>query len=144
MTGAFDVVAEPARRRLLDLLLRSFPVRTCSDAKFGRHERLGRPCLLFHIERCSGPCVGQVDAEHYQELVSDLMAFLSGDTDPLVGRMEAAMREAAAATDYERAARLRDQLVSVRKAASAQQMVSERAEDIDVLGFADAELEAAV
>ena len=50
-----------AIRETLDLLLRSFPVRTCSDTKFRRHERLGRPCLLFHIERCSGPCVGEVD-----------------------------------------------------------------------------------
>ena len=57
-----------ALRETLDLLLRSFPVRTCSDAKFRRHERLGRPCLLYDIERCSGPCVGAVD---HQQLRGD-------------------------------------------------------------------------
>ena len=50
-----------AIRETLDLLLRTFPIRTCSDNKFGRHERLGRPCLLFHIEKCAGPCVGEID-----------------------------------------------------------------------------------
>ena len=58
-----------AIRDTLDELLRTFPLRTCSDAKFGRHERLGKPCLLFHIEKCAGPCVGEIDAEHYQRLV---------------------------------------------------------------------------
>ena len=69
-----------AIRETLDLLLRSFPVRTCSDTKFKRHQRLGRPCLLFHIERCSGPCVGAVDHAEYDRLVADLIAFLGGDT----------------------------------------------------------------
>ncbi len=50
-----------AIRETLDLLLRTFPIRTCTDNKFDRHERLGRPCLLFHIEKCSGPCVGEID-----------------------------------------------------------------------------------
>src|SRR5690606_24548927 len=65
-----------AIRETLDQLLRTFPVRTCSDNKFGRHERLGRPCLLFHIEKCSGPCVGAVSKEEYQRLVDDLLCFL--------------------------------------------------------------------
>ena len=77
-----------AIRDTLDLLLRSFPIRTCSDAKFRRHERLGRPCLLYHIERCSGPCVGAVDAEDYQVLVEELMAFLDGDTGPVIDRLD--------------------------------------------------------
>ena len=76
-----------ALRETLDLLLRSFPVRTCSDTKFRRHERLGRPCLLFDIERCSGPCVGAVDQERYDALVEDLMRFLSGDTAPVVAEL---------------------------------------------------------
>ncbi len=82
-----------AIRETLDLLLRSFPVRTCSDTKFRRHQRLGRPCLLYHIERCSGPCVGAVDHDEYDRLVDDLIAFLSGDTGPLETGLEAAMQE---------------------------------------------------
>ena len=76
-----------AIRETLDLLLRTFPLRTCSDNKFRRHERLGRPCLLFHIEKCSGPCVGEVDREHYQRLTNDLIDFLEGDTDTVVRRL---------------------------------------------------------
>ena len=133
-----------ALRETLDLLLRSFPVRTCSDAKFRRHERLGRPCLLYDIERCSGPCVGAVDHQRYQGMVEDLMRFLSGDTEPVLVRLEAEMAEAAEALEFERAARLRDRLTAVRKAAQTQQMVSERQEDLDVVGIAEDELEAAV
>ncbi|HUA94574.1 MAG TPA: excinuclease ABC subunit UvrC, partial [Acidimicrobiales bacterium] len=133
-----------ALRETLDLLLRSFPIRTCSAAKFRRHERLGRPCLLYDIERCSGPCVGAVDHERYQTMVEDLMRFLSGDTAPVVAHLEGEMTEAAEALDFERAARLRDRLASVHKAAQSQQMVSERPEDFDVVGMAEDELEAAV
>ncbi len=94
-----------ALRETLDLLLRSFPVRTCSDAKFKRHERLGRPCLLYDIERCSGPCVGAVEPDRYRAMVEDLMHFLSGDTAAVVARLEAEMVEASEALEFERAAR---------------------------------------
>ena len=80
-----------AIRETLDLLLRTFPIRTCSDNKFGRHEKLGRPCLLFHIEKCAGPCVGEVDKERYGELVGELLDFLDGDTDTIVKRLEQRM-----------------------------------------------------
>src|SRR5579863_3342022 len=76
-----------AIRSTLDLLIRSFPVRTCSDTKFIRHKRLGRPCLLFDIDRCSGPCVGAVDHEAYDGYVNDLMRFLSGDTEPILANL---------------------------------------------------------
>jgi excinuclease ABC subunit C len=133
-----------AIRETLDLLLRSFPIRTCSDAKMRRHERLGRPCLLHHIERCSGPCVGAVDAEQYRRAVEELMAFLDGDTAPIVSRLDEQMRRASDALEYERAARLRDQLASVRLASERQEMVADSGEDIDVVGVAENELEAAV
>ena len=133
-----------ALRETLDLLLRSFPVRTCSDTKFRRHQRLGRPCLLYDIERCSGPCVGAVDHDRYGAMVEDLMRFLSGDTAPVVAGLERRDGEAADALEFERAARLRDRLTAVRKAAETQQMVSERPEDLDVIGIAEDELEAAV
>src|SRR5271165_3941105 len=111
-----------AIRGTLDLLLRSFPVRTCSDAKFRNHERLGRPCLLFHIERCSGPCVGAVDHVEYDRMVADLATFLAGDTGPLERQLESAMKEASADLDFERAGALRDKLEAVRAADAVRQM----------------------
>ena len=133
-----------AIRETLDLLLRTFPLRTCSDNKFNLHQKQGRPCLLFHIEKCSGPCVGEIDREAYQELTDELLAFLDGETDDIVKRLEREMQAAASELEFERAARLRDQLGSVRKAIERQQMVAERNEDFDVLGLAEDELEAAV
>jgi len=133
-----------AIRDTLDLLLRTFPIRTCSDNKLGRHARLGRPCLLFHIEKCSGPCVVEIDKEAYDRLVQELIDFLDGDTDTIVKRLETEMNEAAIELEFERAARLRDRLATVRKAIEKQQMVVEKAEDLDVIALADDELEAAV
>ncbi len=133
-----------AIRDTLDLLLRSFPIRTCSPAKFTQHERLGRPCLLFHIEKCAGPCVGEIEAPAYKQLVDDLIGFLDGDTDEIVDRLEADMRKAATNLEFERAARLRDRLLAVRKAIEKQQMVADRSEDLDVIGIAEDELEASV
>jgi excinuclease ABC subunit C len=133
-----------AIRDTLDLLLRSFPIRTCSPAKFNQHQRLGRPCLLFHIEKCAGPCVGEIDSVSYRQLVDELCDFLAGDTDEIVKRLETAMRAAATELEFERAARLRDRLAAVRKAIAKQQMVADRNEDIDVIGIAEDDLEAAV
>src|SRR5215208_1045906 len=84
-----------AIRETLDLLLRTFPVRTCSNGKFNEHHRLGRPCLLFHIEKCSGPCVGEIDREAYLQQVGELCDFLDGDTDEIVKRLGNDMRAAA-------------------------------------------------
>jgi excinuclease ABC subunit C len=133
-----------AIRETLDLLLRTFPIRTCSDNKFKHHERLGKPCLLFHIEKCAGPCVAEIDQEPYRVLIEELLGFLEGDTDEVVERLEKEMNDAAERLDFERAARLRDRLVSVRKAIEKQQMVGSRNEDLDVVGLVDDELEAAV
>ncbi|HEX7133387.1 MAG TPA: excinuclease ABC subunit UvrC [Iamia sp.] len=133
-----------AIRDTLDLLLRTFPLRTCSDNKFQSHEKLGRPCLQFHIEKCSGPCVGEVTKAEYDRYVEELVSFLAGDTDEVVRRLEKGMQAAAADLEFERAARLRDRLTAVRKAIERQQMVVEKGEDIDVIGLAEDELEAAV
>jgi excinuclease ABC subunit C len=133
-----------AIRDTLDLLLRSFPIRTCSQSKFQQHERLGRPCLLFHIEKCAGPCVGEIDEHAYRELVDELCDFLGGDTDEIVERLESEMTAAATELEFERAARLRDRLTAVRKAIEKQQMVADKNEDVDVIGIADDELEASV
>jgi excinuclease ABC subunit C len=132
-----------AIRETLDLLLRSFPIRTCSDTKFSRHERLGRPCLLYDIERCSGPCVKAIAPDEYGALVTDLMAFLEGDTGPVVERIEQEMLAASESLEFEHAARLRDQLSSVRMASERQEMVGDPTEEIDIVAVADDELEAA-
>ena len=133
-----------AIRDTLDLLLRSFPVRTCTQSKFNEHERLGRPCLLFHIEKCSGPCVGEIEEMPYRQLVTELCQFLDGDTDEIVSRLNADMKRAATNLEFEQAARLRDRLEAVNKAISKQQMVADKNEDLDVIGIAENELEASV
>jgi excinuclease ABC subunit C len=133
-----------AIRDTLDLLLRSFPIRTCSPSKYHQHHRLGRPCLLFHIEKCSGPCVGEIDHPAYDALVQELIDFLDGDTDAIVKRLTKEMRSAADDQEYERAARVRDRLAAVQKAIAKQQMVADRNEDLDVIGIAQDDLEAAV
>ncbi|MGA0269018.1 MAG: excinuclease ABC subunit UvrC [Ilumatobacteraceae bacterium] len=133
-----------AIRETLDLLLRSFPVRTCSPGKFRQHEHLGRPCLLFHIEKCAGPCVGEVSAGDYESMVNELCGFLGGDTDEVVARLTDEMGDAAKALEFEKAARLRDRLESVERAIERQQMVAERDEDLDIIGVSDDELEASV
>lgn len=133
-----------AIRETLDLLLRTFPIRTCTAGKFNRHEKLGKPCLDYHIEKCAGPCVGAVDDAEYRQLTDELIRFLEGDTDEIVERLEADMTRASNEQEFELAARYRDRLVSVRKAIEKQQMVAARSEDFDVIGLVDDELEAAV
>ena len=128
----------------LDLLLRTFPVRTCSPATFKQHERLGRPCLLFHIEKCSGPCVGSVSPEQYSRHVKDFLDVMDGESDEVCTRLETEMVQASKSQEFERAARLRDQLEAIRLALARQQMVGERSEDLDVIGIAEDEFEAAV
>ncbi len=133
-----------AIRETLDLLLRTFPVRTCSQGKFNQHQRLGRPCLLFHIEKCSGPCVGEIQEDVYADHVKNLLSFLDGDTDDVVNLLEEEMKIAAKDLEFEKAARLRDRLGGVLRAIEKQQMVGERDEDLDIVGIADDDLEAAI
>jgi excinuclease ABC subunit C len=133
-----------AIRQTLDLLLRTFPVRTCTEAKFKRHAGSGRPCLLFHIERCSGPCIAEVAPETYQEYVDGLASFLSGNHDQVVDRLTRQMIEASERQEYEHAARLRDQLGAIQKASARQEMVTKRPENFDLLAVTEDELEASI
>lgn len=132
-----------AIRDTLDLLLRTFPMRTCSQGVFDRCRRRGRPCLLFHIERCAGPCVGAVDPDEHRKIALELCNFLDGNTKPILDRLQAKMQAASGRQEFEHAAKLRDQLDNVRKAIEKQQMVSSRRENMDVIGMADDDLEAA-
>jgi len=133
-----------AIRETLDLLLRTFPIRTCTQNKFDRHHRLGRPCLYAHIEKCAAPCVGEITPEEYAGLVQELLDFLDGETSPILDRLDKRMHEASDELEFERAARLRDQIVSVRKAIERQQMVDAKEEDYDAIGIVDDPLEASV
>ena len=133
-----------AIRQTLDLLLRTFPLRTCSNAKYRRHEALGRPCLLFHIERCSGPCVGEVTPAEYQEHVDGLASFLSGKSDAIVDEIQDRMAKASAAQEYEAAARHRDRLAAVEKALAKQEVASTSQEDFDLFAIEEDDLEASL
>ena len=132
-----------AIRDTLDLLQRTFPLRTCTENKYRRHEKLQKPCLEFHIKKCCGPCVGKVTPEEYQQLVRDLLRFLEGHTDDVVEDLLSHMKIASKEQDYERAARYRDRLFNVQKAAEKQVMVGTRSEDFDVVTYVDDEFEAA-
>src|SRR5437667_205659 len=135
-----------AIRETLDALTRVFPVRTCSNAFFDQRARARRPCLYYDIGRCAGPCVPEttgVSEASYREQVEALSAFLAGDQRPVLAGLDAQMREAAAALEFERAAKLRDQLAAGRKASESQEMVLERRDDLDVVGLVEDDLEAA-
>jgi excinuclease ABC subunit C len=133
-----------AIRETLDLLLRTFPVRTCSQGVFDRCRRIDRPCLFYDIGKCAAPCVGHVTTEEHRTIAEELIEFMEGRFDPVLKRLENEMQLAAGAQEYERAARLRDQLSSVRKAIEKQVVVSGRDEDFDAIALAEDELEAAL
>ncbi len=133
-----------AIRETMDLLQRTFPLRTCTMNKFRRHEKLGKPCLEFHIKKCCGPCVDKVSDSEYKKLVNDLVKFLEGHTEIVVAELIQEMTKASDAQNFEKAARLRDKLFNVQKAAEKQVMVGTRLEDFDAVAFEDDEFEAAV
>ena len=131
-------------RQTLDLLLRVFPVRTCSDGVYERARRSGRACLLHHIGRCAAPCTGAVSHEEHRELVDRLATFLEGRTEQVLVDLAQRMQTAAEEQRYETAARLRDQLEAARRATARQQVVWPEDEDLDALAIHEDDLEAAV
>jgi len=133
-----------AIRETLDLLLRVFPARTCSAGVFRRHGQIGRPCLLGYIDKCSAPCVGKVDIDEHRRIVQDFCDFLSGRTDHLVRQLERRMAQASSELEFEKAARLRDDIGALRRAMERQAVVLGDGTDADVVAFAEDELEAAV
>jgi len=133
-----------AIRSTLDLLLRTFPIRTCTDAFFRRQQAQGRPCLLYHIEKCSGPCIAAVEPGEYQAHIDGLSAFLRGDTDQVTRKLNARMTDASARQEYEVAARYRDRLRDVERALERQEVVTDRREDFDLIALHGDELEAAL
>lgn len=133
-----------AIRETVDLLLRVFPVRTCTAGVFRRAERSGRPCLLGFIDKCSAPCVGQISPEAHRDLAEQFCDFMAGNTARYTKQIERRMREAAAAQDYETAARLRDDLGALKKVMERNVVVLPDSTDADLVGLAQDDLEAAV
>ncbi|TLS42478.1 excinuclease ABC subunit UvrC [Streptomyces montanus] len=133
-----------AIRDTVDLLLRVFPVRTCSAGVFKNAERTGRPCLLGYIGKCSAPCVERISAEDHRELADEFCDFMAGRTGTYIRRLERQMTDAAEEMEYERAARLRDDIEALKKAMEKNAVVLADATDADLMAVAEDELEAAV
>ncbi|MEW1827448.1 MULTISPECIES: excinuclease ABC subunit UvrC [unclassified Streptomyces] len=133
-----------AIRDTVDLLLRVFPVRTCSAGVFKNAARTGRPCLLGYIGKCSAPCVGRVSEEEHRELAEEFSDFMAGRTGTYIRRLEKQMTDAAEEMEYERAARLRDDIDALKKAMEKSAVVLADATDADLIAVAEDELEAAV
>ena len=133
-----------AIRETVDLLLRVFPMRSCSNGVFKRSAQIGRPCLLGYIGKCSAPCVGRVTAEEHREIVEDFCDFMAGNTTSFVKRLEKEMYAASAEQDYERAARLRDDIGALNRALEKQAVVLGDGTDADVIAVCEDPLEVAV
>jgi excinuclease ABC subunit C len=121
-----------------------FPVRTCSAGVFKRAGQIGRPCLLGYIGKCSAPCVGRVSEAEHRLLAEEFCDFMAGQTDRFIRRLEAEMREAARAEEFERAARLRDDIKALQRALEKQTVVLGDGTDCDVIALTEDQLEAAV
>ena len=133
-----------AIRETVDALLRVFPVRTCSAGVFKRAGQIGRPCLLGYIGKCSAPCVQRISAPEHRLLAEEFCDFMAGQTARFTRRLEAEMRRAAAAEEFERAAQLRDDVAALQRAMEKQAVVLGDGTDCDVIALAEDQLEAAV
>jgi excinuclease ABC subunit C len=133
-----------AIRETVDLLLRVFPMRSCSNGVFKRSAQIGRPCLLGYIGKCAAPCVGRVSAEEHRQIVDDFVAFMAGQTNVYLKRLEKEMKAASAELEYERAARLRDDIAALERAMAKNAVVLGDDTDADVVALAEDPLEVAV
>lgn len=133
-----------AIRETLDLLTRVFPIRTCSKGVYNRHNQLGRPCLLGYIDKCAAPCVGKVSVSEHREIVANFVSFMSGNTAQVTRDLEKQMMDAAEELDFEKAARLRDDLQAITKVMERQSVVLGEATSTDVIAIRADELEASV
>lgn len=133
-----------AIRESLDLLLKAFPVRTCTKTVFDRAARSGRPCLLGYIDKCSAPCVDRITPEAHRELVDGVTEFMSGSTGKIISTRKRAMKEAAGELDFERAAQLRDEIEALEKIVDKSSVMLSQNVDTDIFGLTVEELEASV
>ncbi len=133
-----------AIRETVDLLLRVFPMRSCRPGVFKNHHQLGRPCLLGYIGKCSAPCIGRVTPEEHREIVDDFCQFVSGQAAPMIKGLQREMKTASNALEYERAARLRDDIGALQRAMEQNAVVFRDATDADVIALAEDPMEVAV
>ncbi|PYE21020.1 excinuclease ABC subunit C [Williamsia limnetica] len=133
-----------AIRETLDLLTRVFPARTCSNGVFKRHRQIDRPCLLGYIDKCAAPCIGRVSAEEHRVIVEDFCDFLAGRTDRMINNLQSQMEKASTALDFERAARLRDDIGALRRALERQSVVLGDGTDADLVAMDGDDLEVSV
>ncbi|MEO7121936.1 MAG: excinuclease ABC subunit UvrC [Lacisediminihabitans sp.] len=133
-----------AIRETVDLMLKAFPMRSCSDATYKRAEQTGRPCLLGDIGKCAAPCVGRVTKEEHKSIALDFASFMSGNDSKFLGDMTREMKSASEAQEYEKAAKLRDQITALETALSKSSVVLGEEVDADIFGIAHDELAAAV
>ena len=143
-TRYFGPYTAGAIRDTMDTLLRVFPVRSCSPGVLKRAEASGRPCLLGYIDKCAAPCVGRISAEDHRALAEDFCAFMGGEAKRFVSRLEKDMAAAVAELDYERAARVRDDIIALKKVFERNAVVLAEDTDADVFALHEDELEAAV
>ena len=143
-TRYFGPYTAGAIRETMATLLRVFPVRSCSPGVFKRAEASGRPCLLGYIDKCSAPCVGRITPADHRALAEDFCAFMGGEAKRFISKLEKQMAEAVAELDYERAARLRDDITALRKVFERNAVVLAEDTDADVFALHEDELEAAV
>ena len=125
-----------ALRTTMDELLQVFPLRSCTKHKYNYQQRIGRPCLLYDIGKCAGPCVGAIDVAGYEDLVQSWAQFFDGDVRALRSSLDERMHAAAELRHYEAAARARDGLEALERAASAQSVVLDDYSNLDVLAVA--------
>jgi excinuclease ABC subunit C len=133
-----------AIRETVDILLRVFPMRSCSNGVFKRSQQIGRPCLLGYIDKCTAPCVGNISPEEHREIVDDFCDFMAGHTTTFTKRIEKEMYAASEALDFEKAARLRDDLAAMQRALEKQAVVLGDGADADVIALAEDPLEVGV
>ena len=133
-----------AIRETVDLVLRVFPMRSCRPGVFKNHRQLGRPCLLGYIGKCSAPCIGRVTPEEHRAIVEDFCQFIAGQAAPMIKRLEREMKAASDALEFERAARLRDDIGALQRAMEQNAIVFQDGTDADVIALAEDPMEVAV
>ncbi|MFQ4148902.1 excinuclease ABC subunit UvrC [Arthrobacter sp. LAPM80] len=143
-TKYFGPYTAGAIRETMDTLLRVFPVRSCSPGVLRRAERSGRPCLLGYIDKCAAPCVGRISVEDHKALAQDFCDFMGGEAKRFIGTLEKRMADAVAELDYEQAARVRDDIIALRKVFERNAVVLTEDTNADIFAVEQDDLEAAV
>lgn len=128
----------------IDLMIKAFPIRTCSDASYKRAMQTGRPCFPGQIGKCGGPCSMTVTIEEHRAMVDDFVAFMAGGDERFTKELTKRMQAASAAMDYEAAAKYRDKLSAIEAVLGKSALVLPADEDADLFGIAEDELAAAV